>query len=153
MRQVMSRRFTQTPRAWVLALTLAVVAVSAALSPVLAQDPRGAAAQKAARDWLAITDSLDALVSWNAAGPRFKEAMTVKQWDASIKEARAPYGTLGQRAILTTTFGTRVEGGPEGDYALVQFRTTFATKADARETVTLERGAEGEWHVIGYFIH
>ncbi len=137
----------------VLALALAVCTFVGVATPALAQDPRGAVAQKAARDWLTITDSLDANASWSAAGAKFKQAMTVSQWDASLKQARAPYGALGQRGVLTTTFGTRIEGGPEGDYALVQFRTAFANKADGRETVTLEHDADGEWRVIGYFIH
>jgi uncharacterized protein DUF4019 len=147
----MSTTYARVARA--LALALATCGIVAASSQVLAQDPQGAAAQKAARDWLAITDNADALASWNAAGAKFKEAMSVKQWDTSLKQARAPFGALGQRAALSTSFSRKLDGAPEGDYALIQFRTTFANKIDSRETVTLERDADGAWLVIGYVIH
>jgi len=47
----------------------------------------------------------------------------------------------------------QIPGAPDGDYALLEFRTSFAKKTNSRETVTLEREADDTWRVIGYFIH
>jgi Protein of unknown function (DUF4019) len=56
-------------------------------------------------------------------------------------------------ALLSTTFKTNFAGAAaEGDYALLLYRTSFANRTDARETVTLEREPDGTWRVIGYFI-
>jgi hypothetical protein len=140
--------------AWVSrALALGLCVVLTVSGSALAQDPRGAIVQKAARDWLAMTDNANALGSWNAAGSKFKESTTVKQWGVTLSQSRAPYGARDQRAVLSTSFSTKLEGVPEGEYAIIMFRTSFANRADSRETMTLERGADGEWRVIGYVIH
>jgi len=65
---------------------------------------------------------------------------------------RPPLGALSQRAALATQFRKNFPGAPDGEYAIVVFRTTFAKKMDARETLTLEHEADGVWRVIGYFI-
>ncbi len=54
--------------------------------------------------------------------------------------------------MLSTQFTKTFPGAPDGDYALLVFRTSFAKKIDSRETVTLEHEADGAWRVIGYFI-
>ena len=70
-----------------------------------------------------------------------------------MQKARTPLGALDQRTIFETTFDKVLpDGGPEGEYALVMYRTAFAKKADSVETVTLEREKDGVWRVIGYFI-
>ena len=53
-----------------------------------------------------------------------------------------------QMAGITKSF----PGAPDGEYSLLVFRSTFANKTDSRETVTLEREADGNWRVIGYFV-
>ncbi len=122
------------------------------LAPARAQDATTTLAQKAAREWLALTDALDAAGSYNAAGARFRETITAEGWAAALQQARAPLGALEQRSTLSTQLANKLPDGPEGEFALVLFRTSFANKADSRETVTLEREADGAWHVIGYFI-
>jgi hypothetical protein len=122
------------------------------LAPAHAQDATTTLAQKAARQWLALTDALDAAGSYNAAGARFRETITADGWAAALQQARAPLGALDQRSTLSTQLANKLPDGPEGDFALVLFRTSFAHKADSRETVTLEREGDGAWHVIGYFI-
>jgi hypothetical protein len=145
----MTRTFSPARR--VLARALAMLVVVAA-APALAQDPQSVFVQKVARDWLALIDNQGDLASWSAAGSKFKEAITPDRWGESLQQARAPFGALDQRTMLATSFSKTLPGAPDGEYALVQFRTTFAKKTDARETVTLEREADGAWRVIGYFI-
>ena len=118
-----------------------------------AQDPKSILAQKAAREWLAMTDKVDAAASYDAAGAKFKEAVTGDKWADALQKARGPLGALDQRSILQSSFDKKLpDGGPEGEYALIQYRTAFAKKADSVETVTLEREKDGVWRVIGYFI-
>jgi hypothetical protein len=122
------------------------------LTPARAQDIQASLAQKAAREWLALADALDGPGSWNAAGSRFKEAVNLEAWGSALQQTRASLGALEQRSALSTQLANKLPDGPDGEFAFVLFRTSFAHKADSRETVTLEREANGAWHVIGYFI-
>jgi hypothetical protein len=120
--------------------------------PLAAQDPRASVVQEIARTWLADTDRGDAAQSWKNAGKQFRDAITVERWAESLKAARAPLGALSQRAQIGTQFHKSIPGAPDGEYAIVLFRTTFAKKLNSRETVTLEHEPDGAWRVIGYLI-
>lgn len=130
---------------------LAVLALASAL-PSAAQDPRSYAVQKAARDWLALVDALDAAGSWKAAGERYRKALDEEAWNKALAEVRAPLGALQQRSTLSTTFQDHLDEGPSGDFAMVVFRTSYEKREDGRESVTLEREADGTWRVVGYLI-
>ena len=65
---------------------------------------------------------------------------------------RTPLGAFEQRAVVSTRFEKSFGGAPDGEYAIVVFRTSFANRTDAEETVTLEREADGMWRVVGYAI-
>ena len=125
---------------------------AAGSGPAFAQDPRATIAQKEARSWLELTDRGDALGSWKAAGKQFQNAITAERWGDSLKQVRPPLGALAERAVLSTQFTKSFPGAPDGDYALLVYRSSFANKTDIRETVTLEHEADGAWRVIGYFI-
>ena len=132
-------------------LLAAIACLAAGVS--FAQDPRAVTAQKAARDWLVLTDMADATASRNAAGAKFKESIDVENWADALAKARAPLGALERRAMLSTKFDTALpDGGPEGEFVLIAYRSTFAQKPESTETVTLERESDGNWRVIGYFI-
>jgi hypothetical protein len=133
----------------------ALLALAAALcyaGPLAAQDPRASLVQETARAWLADTDRGNAAQSWKNAGKQFRNAITVERWAESLKQVRPPLGAMSQRAVLATQFRKNIPGAPDGEYAIVVFRTTFAKKFDARETLTLEHEPDGVWRVIGYFV-
>jgi len=131
---------------------LAALAGAAVLRPVRAQDPRASDAVAAARDWLLMTDHGDAAESHKRAGARFRGAIGVRDWQVALARERTPRGAVVQRAVVQTAFQRSLPGVPDGDFALLQFRTSFAKQTNAGETVTLEREADGAWRVIGYFI-
>jgi hypothetical protein len=124
----------------------------ACIDSASAQDPRATTAQKEARSWLELTDRGDAQASWNAAGKQFQNAITAEKWGDALKQVRPPLGALSERALMSTKFTNSFPGAPDGDYALLVFRSSFAKKTDSSETVTLQREADGAWRVIGYFI-
>jgi hypothetical protein len=117
-----------------------------------AQDPRASEAQRIAREWLALTDADDGQASWKASGRQFRDAISQERWAASLAKARVPFGALLQRTLQSVQFLREIPGQPDGDYALLKFRTAFANKAVAEESVTLDREADGAWRVVGYFI-
>ncbi len=121
--------------------------------PALAQDPRVSDAQRAAREWLMLSDAADMQGTWRTSGAKFQAAMSPPQWGDAMSKVRTPLGELVQRTLVSTQAASQFEGQPEGDYALLVYRTAFARKSIASETVTLEREADGRWRVIGYSIH
>jgi len=131
----------------VAALALACIAGAAA-----AQDPATSVAQAAARDWLALTDAGNGGASWDAAGKLFQGAIQRERWTEALSSVRKPIGPLARRSLLSAKFTTSFPGAPDGEYAIIVFRSSFASKADARETVTVAREADGQWRVVGYFI-
>jgi hypothetical protein len=132
---------------WFAFALLALAAASAQ-----AQDPRATTAQAAARTWLLIADKGDVDASWLAAGKKFRDVLDLKAWQQAMTEVRGPLGQVQDRTMLATRFDTKLPGGPDGDYVQVLFETNFATKNQARETVTLEREPDGVWRVMGYLI-
>jgi Protein of unknown function (DUF4019) len=117
-----------------------------------AQDPRTIAVQSAARAWLALVDRGDAQAAWNAGGKKFQAALTAPLWEVELKKEQARIGKPTRRTVGPTRFQKQIPGMPDGEYAQVLFRTSFANdKPDGSETLTLEHEADGQWRVIGYF--
>ena len=131
---------------------LAALAACAWIGGACAQDGRTSTVQAAARDWVALTDRGEVGATWDAAGKQFNKAITRERWIETLTEVRKPFGPMVQRSTLSTTFPTSIPGAPEGEYAMVLFRTSFANRVDSRETVTLERESDGAWRVVGYVI-
>ena len=131
---------------------VAGLALGTAALPAAAQDAQSVGAQKAARDWLALTDFGDAKGSWSAAGAKFRAATPADGWGGALKKVRDPLGAVTARAVQATRFEKAIDGFPPGDYVIVLFRTSFAKREAGHETVTLEREADGQWRVIGYLI-
>ena len=118
-----------------------------------AQDPRASTAQSAARQFLALTDRGDAKASWRASGKQFQNGITEARWANALAEVRTPVGGVVDRALISTEFLRTFPGAAsESDYVIIQYRTSFAKLTGARESLTLEREADGVWRVIGYVI-
>ena len=99
--------------------------------PARAQDPRASEAQTVALAWLALTDANDAKASWDAAAAEFRGAIR-------SSDGRRPgevAGSVGHAAARAARrrLARVIPGLPDGDYALLRFRTMFAGKPDAEE--------------------
>ena len=96
-----------------------------------------------ARRWLALLDQSRWDESYQATASAFHQLNTPQVWAAASERVRAPLG-----AMLSRTFVSDEQvPTPEG-YQMVKFRTRFANKAEAVETVTLDR-ENGGWRVTG----
>lgn len=104
-------------------------------------------ATRSARSWLALVDQGRWDESWNASGQQFRRLNTSKTWAAISEAVRPPLGAVVSRSAISQE---RVPAPPHG-YLIVKFRTSFAGKPEAVETVSLEREAAG-WKVVGYWI-
>lgn len=109
-------------------------------------------AERAARDWLALTDDADAPNSWATAASLFRRAVPEEQWTCSLAAARGPLGAVLSRTLRDGRPATELPGAPDGEYVVFQFDTQFEHKRTAVETVTPMRDTDGSWRVSGYFI-
>jgi hypothetical protein len=114
---------------------------SASASPVQAEVVRSA------RDWLAMVDAGRWDESWRATGSSFRTMNTAKVWADVSEQVRVPLGAVTSRADLSHE---NIPAPPHG-YELVKFRTSFANKPGALETLTLVREGQA-WRVVGYII-
>lgn len=122
-----------------------------ALSAVFVADPSNAAVESAATDWVSLVDHQRWSDSWKAAGSLFRSQLTEGQWQAAVAPVRTPLGAIQSRKLEKITSTKALPGVPDGEYRVVEFRTVFANKADASETVVLAKEASG-WTVNGYFV-
>ena len=117
-----------------------------------AEDSPEALAQTAAEAWLALVDGGSYDESWSDAATLFRGAVTKEQWRQAAKGVRQPLGKLVSRTLKSRTAKEKLPGAPDGTYVVIQFATVYENKAEAVETVTPMREADGSWRVSGYFI-
>ena len=117
----------------------AAPAAATAASPAAESD-----AARAARRWLERVDAGDWTGSWDATGQAFKSLNSTAKWAEVSRAVRTPLGALVSRRLVSEE---NVPAPPYG-YQLVKFRTDYANKAGALETVSLVR-ENGDWRVVG----
>ena len=100
-----------------------------------------------AREWLELSDQHRWKDGWLATSTSFRKLNTVERWTEVAEKVRIPLGAVVSRTALSQE---RVPAPPSG-VEVVKFRTSFANRADAIETVSLAR--EGvDWKVVGIYI-
>ncbi len=132
---------------WILAI--AVIAAATAAAP---REQDTEAAITAARQWLAVVDAGDYAESWRQAAAYLRNAVPVERLQQSLKAVRAPLGAVISRTLLSAVYQKSLPGAPDGEYVVIQFRTSFENKKEAVETLTPMLETDGVWRVSGYYI-
>lgn len=101
----------------------------------------------AASDWLVLHDEGRWRESWNATSESFRKQNTVERWTETAEKVRPPLGAMISRTVISQESVPAPPAGVE----VVKFRTNFANKASAVETVSLVREG-GTWKVAGIYI-
>ena len=120
--------------------------------PLFADQAKKEAALAAAENWLALVDAEDYAASWQDAASYFKQAVSEDQWTQSMTAYREPLGNVLSRTPASQTYTATLPGAPDGEYVVIQFRTSFEQKAAGIETVTSMLDNDGVWRVSGYYI-
>ena len=107
--------------------------------------------------WVSLVDNGDYAESWNQASTLFKTKITKEQWEEKLKGGRAPLGNVISRKLKSKQYTKTLPGAPDGDYAVIQYETTFekrpsGKKPAAIETITPMLDDDGKWKVSGYYI-
>ncbi len=98
----------------------------------------------AARAFLTMIEQKNWEASYAATGTAFRKLNTLQVWTQVSEEVHARYGATVSRTLLSQQ---NLPAPPAG-YEVVKFRTVYANKAQAVETVTLDR-EDGKWVVVG----
>ena len=105
-----------------------------------------------AEQWLTGIDAGDYARSWHEAAEFFQNSITVEAWTGAVTKFREPLGKLISRKFRDSQKADALPGAPDGKYVIIQFDTSFATKAEAVETVTFMLEKDGSWKAAGYLI-
>ena len=107
----------------------------------------------ASEKWLAILDAGKFGEAYDLAAQSLRKSVTRANWIKGIGEARKPLGKAQGRARDKFARAHALPGLPDGDYAIVEFKTTFASGKRAAEQLTWQYDADGRiWRVAGYYI-
>lgn len=138
-------------------MTLALGLLAFAAFPQFASSPPLApAAQRVspdaevvdtARRFLVLLDQGNWPESYRATASSFRKMNTLQVWSDVSEQARTPLGAMISRSFVSQE---NLPAPPHG-YEVVKFRTRFANRAEAVETVTLDR-EDGAWRVVGVMI-
>lgn len=127
--------------------------ILALLLPVAAQaaDP-SADAVAAAKSWLALVDKGDYAKSWTEASNLLKTRISEAEWAKAAAPIHETLGNVVSREETGVDMRTSLPGAPDGQYAIVHFKTKFEKKDAANETVTMMLDG-ATWKSAGYFIN
>ena len=114
-------------------------------------DEKTDSAVTAAKAWLALVDAEEYKKSWQEAAPFFKDKVKEVQWSEMVTAVRKPLGMMKSRELISAEHKSSLPGVPDGEYVVIQFKTSFSNKRDSVETITPMK-ADGAWRVSGYFI-
>lgn len=134
----------------VIAVCLAFLFLSC--ESIFADQAKKEAALTAAENWLALVDGKKYAASWQDGAAYLKRAVSEDQWTQSMTAFRRPLGKVLSRTLASQNYTKTLPGAPDGEYLVIQYRTSFERKAASIETVTPMLDTDGVWRVSGYYI-
>lgn len=104
-----------------------------------------------AKAWLVLIYDNNYSQSWDNAASLFQRAVTKEQWTQQLSGIVPPLGQVISRDVISSEYHTTLPGAPDGEYIVIQFKTSFENKNESIETVTQMKDGD-QWKVSGYFI-
>jgi hypothetical protein len=119
------------------------------VQPTLADDKD---AIEAAKKWLALLDAGQYGEAWDLSSAQLKSAVTRQKWITGVRDARKPFGKLKSRTEERFARAHSMPNGPDGDYAVVDFKSSFANGKKATEQLVWFHEDDQVWRIAGYYI-
>lgn len=110
------------------------------------------ASAAAADKWLKQVDNGNYHESWEAAALTFKLKIPEESWTTILNTTRKPLGSVTSRKILEQKTAIDPQGLPKGKYMVIFYGTSFATRPNGNELVTLMQLDDGTWKVLTYLV-
>jgi hypothetical protein len=106
----------------------------------------------AAAAWLDLVDRAQYSQAWETAAGGLKDAKERRDFIKTVGDVRKPLGAMNLRTLESKQFATSLPGTPDGQYFVLQYKTSFANRKSAIETVTPMLDKDKKWRVSGYYI-
>jgi hypothetical protein len=139
-----------------LKILLVVVAILATSNGYAAgRDNHDASVQLATQvsaDWLSLIDDEKYHESWEEASESLQKQVSRDRWRQVMRTVRESLGEMQNRKLVRAKFHDKLPGHPAGEYILIHYATSFESKPDASEIITLTKESDGSWRVSGYYV-
>lgn len=122
------------------------------IQQTIASDQRTVDAIKASEEFLLLVDTSQYAKSWSVASSFFKSQVPKENWVKQISSLRPAFGKVTNRVIMGSQYVKELPGAPDGQYIVIQYKTSFKNKRKAVETITPMLDKDGIWRVSGYYI-
>ena len=109
-------------------------------------------ASAAALKWLRLVDSGKYRDSWRQMSAFARGEISADDFVQKLSDARGPLGQATSRKLSRSTPAAQVQGGPDGEYVVLEFDSEFANGMALTERVTPVREADGSFRVSGYYL-
>jgi hypothetical protein len=118
--------------------------------PKAAQEQAEKKAVAAAAAWLALVDRGQYAQGWETAARALKDAKERTDFIKIVGNLRKPLGAVKSRQLESKQFATNLPRSPDGQYFILQYKTSFANRKSAIETVTPMLDKDKQWRVSAY---
>ena len=132
--------------------TCSFILILAFVQPLVADSTKELNAQKASDAWLSMVDEGKYAEIWQNTSSYFKNVVDEDQWEKALNSVRRPLGEILSRKAISQNYTKTLPGAPDGEYVVIQYKSSFRNKASAIETVTPSLEKDGIWRVSGYYI-
>ena len=109
-------------------------------------------AKKSAEEWINLVDNEKYNLSWEKSDILVQKLVSIENWKTIMTGTRNPLGKNISRDIKSIENKTEIQGGPDGDYYIIFYKSEFENKKNAIETITIKKSDDGSWKVAGYYI-
>jgi hypothetical protein len=107
---------------------------------------------EAAEPWIALADKGEYSRCWETAAEFLKDNVDRKDFVKALNASRKSLGDVKSRKLESKQYVTTLPGGPDGKYVILQYKTVFANKKSAVETITPMLDKDKKWRVSGYYV-
>lgn len=125
----------------------AQAATSQTISPEMQNQLQ--AGEITSKAWLNIVDKGEYNKSWDEMSSITRNTVKKNEWEKILTKTRKPLGAVKTRDVVDIRSATNPKNLPAGSYMVMIYKTSFATKSDVHELVTLFL-QDGQWHVLTY---
>ena len=130
-----------------LALTLGL-AIFLSSGSTFSEDAKGKGnASKFVQDWLSLVDSGSYSQTWNDLSDVYQSSLTKDDWVNSLNSYHKSLGKLTKRK---QQYVTKSSDPSIGDYLIFQYQSSFEKKKLVNEAVSVIKGRDGNWKILGY---
>ena len=109
-------------------------------------------ALEAAKHWLELVDSEKYGEGWDEAAEYLKNVVSRDDFQHQLAGVRKPLGPTLKREVKSDKYHVSLPGAPDGEYFVIQYKTSFGKKKNGIETVTPMKETNGLWRVSGFTI-